>query len=515
MASPHSDMPVEQATNSIRAATPSGSNVGGSNAALRISCQACATSKVKCPKEKPSCSRCESRGAICQYVVTRRPGRKRAGRDPGHMASSSTASTVFDSIANKTPSRRSSATRLMPRSSAESTVASATTTPNCLGASSPSPVITTLAGADAIFTADSLDAFCFSTEEEVAMIPELADFSTDVGDLDFLSSLSAIASPFDLYGPDLGSTIIPKGSDVGSLLMPPDNITSEFPSLETLLSADSHSASSLKHSLASYSSPPISRCSTSKADDVRFSSTLACGCLTQALDLLKTLSIVDCQTTFTTSGILTPTSPGTPGAVQTVLHENKQGIEAVLSRLACANCSDDVFLLSVLTITVQKILERYAIAARIRSGDLGGGGEAEAGKSATARHAVDDFLSNADRGAAKPLVLAGYGAGARLDQDDRERVAQLVLSELHRVQRLVNKLAPKLKGVRDADGDHASGPSDVLQRRQKVHRRKREDDLSPGVAFSEGTLEQMERDMRKSLSSLSTEIISRIRQSQF
>lgn len=44
---------------------------------LRDSCHACAASKVKCSKDKPTCVRCTRRGTTCQYFATKRPGRKR------------------------------------------------------------------------------------------------------------------------------------------------------------------------------------------------------------------------------------------------------------------------------------------------------------------------------------------------------------------------------------------------------------------------------------------------------
>ncbi|KAK3901816.1 hypothetical protein C8A05DRAFT_16058, partial [Staphylotrichum tortipilum] len=39
---------------------------------LRDSCTDCASSKVKCSKEKPTCSRCARRGVTCIYMVSRR-----------------------------------------------------------------------------------------------------------------------------------------------------------------------------------------------------------------------------------------------------------------------------------------------------------------------------------------------------------------------------------------------------------------------------------------------------------
>ncbi|MCJ1470523.1 hypothetical protein MMC07_009169 [Pseudocyphellaria aurata] len=43
---------------------------------LKDSCNSCAASKVKCSKNKPTCTRCEDRGISCQYVASQRSGRR-------------------------------------------------------------------------------------------------------------------------------------------------------------------------------------------------------------------------------------------------------------------------------------------------------------------------------------------------------------------------------------------------------------------------------------------------------
>ncbi|KAK8022718.1 hypothetical protein PG993_013485 [Apiospora rasikravindrae] len=43
---------------------------------MRDSCRACANSKVKCRREKPTCSRCAKRKVPCEYLPTKRGGRK-------------------------------------------------------------------------------------------------------------------------------------------------------------------------------------------------------------------------------------------------------------------------------------------------------------------------------------------------------------------------------------------------------------------------------------------------------
>ncbi|GIZ48063.1 hypothetical protein CKM354_001113800 [Cercospora kikuchii] len=56
----------------------------GETSSLRNSCDACAQAKLKCKKEKPSCSRCTKRGIPCIYLFS-----KRAGRKPSKSGSSS------------------------------------------------------------------------------------------------------------------------------------------------------------------------------------------------------------------------------------------------------------------------------------------------------------------------------------------------------------------------------------------------------------------------------------------
>lgn len=54
---------------------------GPSRAKLRDSCESCASSKVKCSKDKPTCHRCAERGTKCFYSIQQRTGRKFRRRD--------------------------------------------------------------------------------------------------------------------------------------------------------------------------------------------------------------------------------------------------------------------------------------------------------------------------------------------------------------------------------------------------------------------------------------------------
>src|SRR3569833_3157359 len=77
---------------------------------LRESCDECATSKIKCTREKPVCWRCRRRGLTCQYMASRRAGRASASArvrpdatgqptpaSTDHCRNGSTASTVSTS----------------------------------------------------------------------------------------------------------------------------------------------------------------------------------------------------------------------------------------------------------------------------------------------------------------------------------------------------------------------------------------------------------------------------------
>ncbi|RYP72747.1 hypothetical protein DL770_007924 [Monosporascus sp. CRB-9-2] len=74
-------------SSSRRSAPPAGPK-------LRDSCHACASSKVKCHKEKPTCSRCSKRGITCEYFVIRRGGRTNHERRSTISSSDAGSSTI-------------------------------------------------------------------------------------------------------------------------------------------------------------------------------------------------------------------------------------------------------------------------------------------------------------------------------------------------------------------------------------------------------------------------------------
>jgi hypothetical protein len=232
-----------------------------------------------------------------------------------------------------------------------------------------------------------------------------------------------------------------------------------------------------------------------------------CACLERALDLLKSLSASSNLLRDGTSRI----------SLQTVLLENKQGIEAVEDTLGCRECAHDGFLLAVLAMVVLKIVERYAAASQHRgSNTINPAPSCKDRKSAT--------LKSPPRTHEEASWHHTPGTDA-----ENTAAAQLVLGELHRAQRVVNKLSPRLSaappgttkaaargtgcgggvGSRDAAAaDCASGwpqlNGDAICGRQG--------DAGWLPPLSVATLERVEIDLRKSLSSLSADIIRSLRQ---
>lgn len=211
-------------------------------------------------------------------------------------------------------------------------------------------------------------------------------------------------------------------------------------------------------------------------------------CLPRALDLMRRLSTKKTPTGYQDFGASKTTSPHHTGAVsaEIVVEENKRVIEEVGSMLQCF-CEGDVYLATLMAMLVFKVLERFA---------------------ATAKHQLCEDTNGTDG-------LSPGGSTLSHSADVRRVAAQLVLGELHSVQQLVNTLAPRLK----AEGVKAATKSACLLSHMEIAPGKDRSVQYPesksgetkGTPFSATTLDNVEYDMRKCLSRLSTDIITGLR----
>lgn len=468
-------------------------SAAGTTNKLRDSCQACAMSKVKCPKEKPTCSRCESRGLACQYIFTRRPGRRRDTNRRQPNAAVSTKSTSSIDTENGLPVEKDTIQALQP--SVGACFLSPSITPpaanNYFDMSPQTLSIPESPRPDHVFATEASDVF--SVLGETNMFSALADFGSDGNDVDFM--MSAMDSPFGMQVMD-SHAMTEVHHDIGSLLIPPQEINVDLPSSDISSSIGLMSPPARVNSFA----PDIQVLAAGKSEVTRATDTSSCRCLTQSLDLLKKLSAQPAfQTDLSDSGSQSLSSALTYGSSHSVLTENKQSIEAVSERLTCTACEGDNFLLAILSMTVLKILERYAAAARAQSS----GARPNDSEGEKASRLANSILASSKD---QMMVLSRTYNTPR---NRGRKAAQLVLSELHRVQRLVNQLSPKLRRPKEAER-RSLEPDLELWGRQNMSRGYGRGSASP---FSATTLGQMETDVRKSLSALSSEIINGLRQS--
>ena len=403
---------------------------------IRDSCQACASSKVKCHKEKPTCSRCSSRGIRCEYLPTKRPGRKRETTNARPMPEGQSLWPSATDL-SKTPPRQDNVYETE-------------------GPSTPD----LFSGLLVPFERNLSPAF-------VGMSSELDKFYNTPIDLAELGALDPLN--FAQERNDIENLPIPDNLDV--------DLVSDSPSLNRPPASKVSSPSS--------NGQPLSARYTSVTGAIDFT----CSCLMQALESMKKFSSTKpaaCGPSNSPDHATTISSP----SAQVVVIENKQTIEVISNILQCS-CAEDTYLLTLISIIVFKMLDRYAIAARKNSGE------------------TTEGRDTPSRNASAPSRY--YSS----DTDLSERIAaQSILSELHHVQRLVNQLSPRLK-TREmgAGGEGRRGSWGARDAEGGCKMASFSDSETTAATFLAATLDQIEIDLRSCLRTLSLEIISMLRQS--
>ena len=220
-------------------------------------------------------------------------------------------------------------------------------------------------------------------------------------------------------------------------------------------------------------------------------------CLMQALDLLRKLSSAK------TTGCILSNDKNDDATVshvgndvnlsaQTVVAENQQTFDTIKNMLQCS-CMEDSYLLTMLSMIVLKALERYAAAARKGFGRTG-----EKGDKPSASTSTEEQV--------RQMTSGGDGSVGRLE-------AQLILGELHCVQRLVKQLSPRLKTRVVGAGGKGGGNVERVMARGELQVPLLSEGGMAKTPFSAAIFEQLDVDLRKALSALSLEIIDMLRQS--
>lgn len=446
--------------------TPNSSSNNRPAPKLRDSCQACSASKVKCNRKKPTCDRCEKRGLTCEYLVTRRAGRTKQRHSEPRISSS--AFLFGHGWPTSTPPAIPTPTECGPNlvTPAHMSLNTLLTPPDT---ASVSPL-------NSFHAADLFGS------------PGIAFPGPDTLDFDSLGQSSFNFTPghkdhcfFDGIGavqsaePHLSLSRI---SSEESFSLFEDATIEHAATVDTRTSSPapmSHVNVKTDMDTAAVKSP------STGPEDV---TAPKCSgfCLSQATTLLQQL-FENLPATGSQSPATSQSEDTGDASVENVLSKNKQTVETVNMMLSC-NCSQDAYLLAIMSLIVFKVIAWYASVARdtprakVQDGD-------QSPKSQCFQHrlSVDSDMADVE------------------DDDYGRRAGQVVLSELHCVQRLVNQLSRRLK---DDSVRYSMGPL-VGEKAQQSP------DASRWAPFSPAMLDQLEMDLRKGLRNLSSEIVSMLR----
>ena len=423
---------------------------------LRDSCHGCAASKVKCSKEKPTCARCGKRGLQCEYFETKRVGRKHDSR----------------------PSNRTNVTQPLPRTSSSTCFETGIRAPYSISQPSPKQHVSGFP--------DNFSDFLFLTD------PAWSSATTTLGtDLDDFA-----ASSFQFPTPETFNTEILAQSHVNSSAvnnsLPGADSVAESSLIDDAFLDVDESGFEIPTQTKS-GTPPSSRdpsaSETWKTQDIR-SQSPSC-CLIRALGLLNQL-FPNASRTCTRSERQDYENTIYPlPTIQSVIAENEETIEAISQMLQCS-CSRDGHLLVIMSLIVFKVLAWYAAVAC----DTPMTDESQSPSSTRPDHKRSP-LSHSEQVLQSPTVVGSYC----IDGEDQDRMAaQMVLSKLYSVQRLVNLMSERLRD----HGVHSGMAVGNNQDAQVEGERS-----SP---FSASMLDQLEADLRKRLRTLSLEIVNTLRQ---
>ncbi|KAI0150991.1 aflatoxin regulatory protein-domain-containing protein [Pestalotiopsis sp. NC0098] len=278
---------------------------------LRDSCEGCAISKMKCPRQKPTCSRCAKRGLQCVYLATRRGGRK------------STASAKLDKSEGGLSPPYMAAPSIMSENQPQEMVFGGdwfqAPEENLLHQMSGSP-----------FNFDLVSPM------------QVADMGNEFDD--YFAPPKGLLSEASLLDPWSHMLAFPTEPD-GSV-QDPAALFGPMPMFENTMSeAASHSGDSYTVD-TTMSDSLHTECNDS--------------CLDHAMSLVKDLS---CSNSSLCSSAKGSENVRTPPSTQQIIATNKRTINTVSTILQCS-CSRDGFLLSMLLIIVVRILGWYTAVAR-------------------------------------------------------------------------------------------------------------------------------------------------------
>nr|AAM02999.1 AFLR [Aspergillus parasiticus] len=387
---------------------------------LRDSCTSCASSKVRCTKEKPACARCIERGLACQYMVSKRMGRN--PRAPSPLDSTRRPSESLPSAGSE---------QGLPAHNTYSTP-HAHTQAHTHAHSHPQPHP--------------------QSHPQSNQPPHALPTPNGSSSVSAIFSHQSPPPPVETQG--LGGDLAGQEQSTLSSLTIDSEFGGSLQSIEHGNHADflAESTGSLFDAFLEVGTPMIDPFLES-APLPPFQARYCCFSLAlQTLTCLFPHAPLGCQLRLTDG----EDSSCNLMTTDMVISGNKKATDAVRKILGCS-CAQDGYLLSMVVLIVLKVLGWYAAAAGTQCTSTAAGGETNSGSCSNSPATVSSGCLTEERVLHHPSMV---GEDC-VDEEDQPRVAaQLVLSELHRVQSLVNLLAKRLQeGGDDAAGIPAHHPA--------------------------------------------------------
>ncbi|KAL6718200.1 hypothetical protein ACLMJK_004288 [Lecanora helva] len=469
---------------------------------LRDSCDACAIAKVKCTKKKPTCTRCDRRGFNCEYNATKRagrpsqsskqgPGTDSKGRlnNPQNESNSKKSQNSTPSTCKTKPSNLDSATWPNLTESAHVDQASMWNFDQDDLASSSKPTVPSL----------SPSAF-------TAVSPELDDILASLGCLPKIKTDSFSS--------------LPNCSGYGCAPTTLNDTTTALPSIDFPFAGNAGPDVPSLSSPARISHNHIS--GTFIGDSSRPSlpsNDSICNCLMTILGFLQdSFSDVSefCTMASPVFNAVSHTELFSPSDL--VILENEQILSGLDSVLECS-CSQDGYLLNTICLIVFKVLDRYAAAARSKVSPLfdnynTSDSNIDLNVSHLPNHSMWEFaMPSSSQPTSDPIDNTASG-----ERKCGGLVAQTVLGELHRAQKLVDKVSARLKGDVICGGT-TTGNTLTTNSSSDTSTDDEFDDTEMSAPdgdriwpFSADLLDHLEADLRRRLRTVSSEIVDMILQ---
>ncbi|PYH85732.1 hypothetical protein BO82DRAFT_398602 [Aspergillus uvarum CBS 121591] len=389
--------------------------IGCHQAAQKSNLDAVASSKVRCSKEKPTCSRCRRRGTVCEYFAIKRPGRKPESRAEG--GDSGGRQPQQQQLQLQLPLPALDASRSLPSPEQSSTPTPVATTPVIHGYPPPDaagigPSLSPRGLSSELFDGTpTLHPACWtSSTDDWTLSTALTTWCPDNWD-DFFS-IPVLTDP-----PDAGGG----GGGDGLGAMAPDLFVDGRPAMEqtsvggmqedTIYLFGPTAAADPCAGTASLPRAPIPRGGGATPAEEHPRGAATCQCLLDALELLKRFVAEEAAAAH--GGMdLDATVTG-----------NSHATTVMTEILHCPCSQRDGYLLILLALVVWKVLDRYAAVALPQS-------RRSSSSSSSSRSSSSNSSSHSSSHSEEtpPPLLAG----------------QRVLGELHGIQRVMNQLRPRL-----------------------------------------------------------------------